>query len=112
MSLEPGTKYFKGVAPAPSGTPGPQNGNPAGTPPFGTPQPGSGTQNGAPQLPDAAQQSGGRGDRQFAMTVEPATVADVQVGSLVMVWGSVIDGRVYADVVYILPGGPDGRPGQ
>ncbi len=105
--LEPATKYFKGVAAAgmAPGAPGAATSGtqqPGGARPSGTPQAGS-----APQPPGgAAQNDGGRGDRQFAMTAEPATVADIQVGSLVMVWGSVIDGRVYADVVYILPTGP------
>jgi hypothetical protein len=122
VSISPDTKYFKAVSAAPSGTPGavganPQGGRPQGTPqaggapqggrPQGTPQAGAAPQGGAPQDESAAPPDGGsRFPAQFAMTVEAGTVADLQVGSLVMVWGSVIDGRVYADVVYILPGGP------
>jgi hypothetical protein len=107
VSLSPDTRYFKAVSAAPSETPGAVGANPQGGRPQGTPQPGGAPQGGAPQDPSAAPPDGGsRFPAQFAMTVEPGTAADVQVGSLVMVWGSVIDGRVYADVVYILPGGP------
>ncbi|MDP3047004.1 MAG: hypothetical protein Q8O07_05945 [Chloroflexota bacterium] len=106
VSLTPDTKYFKGVSAAPSGTPGAQGAIPPGAQPPGTPQPGNGPQDTAPQGPGAAPQDGGpRGDRQSAMAVEAATLADVQAGSLVMVWGSVIDGRIYADVVYIMSAG-------
>jgi hypothetical protein len=102
VSLSAETKYFKTVAAAPSGTPGAQGANPPAAPPRGTPQPGGGPQDSAPQ--------GGKqpGDRQAGMAVEAATSADLQVGSLVMVWGSVIDGRVYADVVYIIATGSRG----
>jgi hypothetical protein len=122
VSLSPETKYFKTVSAAPSGTPGAETANPQGGRPQGTPQAGGAPQGGrqqgtppaggapeggAPQDQSAGPSDGGsRAPRQFAMTVEPGTAADVQVGSLVMVWGSVIDGRVYADVVYILAGGP------
>jgi hypothetical protein len=107
VSISPDTKYFKAVSAAPSGTPGAVGANPQGGRPQGTPQPGGAPQGGAAQDPSAAPPDGGsRFPAQFAMTVEAGTVADLQVGSLVMVWGSVIDGRVYADVVYILPGGP------
>jgi hypothetical protein len=102
VSLTPDTKYFKGVSAAPSGTPGAQ-----GARPPGTPQPGGGQQDTVPLGPGGTPESGGpRGDRQLTVTIEPGTVADVQAGSMVMVWGSVIDGRVWADVVYILSAGP------
>jgi hypothetical protein len=109
VSLSPDTKYFKTVAAAPSGTPGAQGANPPAVQPRGTPQPGGGPQDSAPQGPNATPPGGRQQfDRQAVMAVEPATSADLQVGSLVMVWGSVIDGRIYADVVYIMGGGPRG----
>jgi hypothetical protein len=122
VTLSADTKYFKAVSVAPSGTPGavaanPQGGRPQGTPQAGgapqggrsqgTPQAGGAPQGAAPEGQDAAPPDGGsRFPGQFAMTVEPGAAADLQVGSLVMVWGSVIDGRVYADVVYIMNAGP------
>ena len=107
VSLSPDTKYFKTVSTAPSGTPGAPGDNPPATRPQGTPQPRNGLQGTPPAGPGGTPESGSpRGDRQFTMAIEPGTVADVQAGSLVMVWGSVIDGRVYADVVYILSAGP------
>lgn len=106
VSLTPDTKYFKAVSAAPSGTPGAPGANPPGTRPPGTPQPRNGLPGTAPTGPDATPPDGSpRADRQSAMAIEPGTVADVQAGSLVMVWGSVIDGRIYADVVYIMATG-------
>ena len=110
VSLSPDTKYFKTVSAAPSGTPGAESANPPAVQPRGTPQPG-GSQGSAPQGPNATPPGGRQqGDRGAGMpfAVEAATSADLQVGSLVMVWGSVIDGRIYADVVYIMDGGPRG----
>jgi hypothetical protein len=107
--LSASTEYFKTVSAAPSGTPGAPGDNPPATRPPGTPQPRGGLQDTPPADPGAASADGNpRADRQSPMTVEAATQADLQVGSMVMVWGSVIDGRVYADVVYIMAA-PFGR---
>jgi hypothetical protein len=107
--LSASTEYFKTVSAAPSGTPGAPGDNPPATRPPGTPQPRGGLQGTPPADPGAASADGNpRADRQSPMTVEAATQADLQVGSMVMVWGSVIDGRVYADVVYIMAA-PFGR---
>jgi hypothetical protein len=71
IELTPQTQYLKSGAALRAVTPGIP----------GTP----GARREAPPQPDAV----------------AATVADLQVGSFVMAWGSVIDGRVIADVVYI-----------
>ena len=44
---------------------------------------------------------GAQGDAQVQTKVEAATEDDVKAGSFLMVWGTTIDGRIIADVVYI-----------